>query len=134
MKKRLGNENSIRLWFDPCGTICFKYLFPRLFNVSNNKEETVAGLLEWQSDNDWRWKLNWGCQLFVWEKELEYELLDRIAGVLIGYAILVEKCGGQPLQTANQQLLKACNNLWRNSAPSKIMPFGWKALMESIVF
>lgn len=65
VKKCPGNGNLIRFWIDPwCGTISFNDLFPRLFNVSNSKEETTTNLLEWQSEDGWRWKQNWRHQLF----------------------------------------------------------------------
>ena len=59
--------------------------FPRLFSISNQKEERVGGLVN--HDNGSGWKLTFRIRLFSWEEDSLQDLLNLIEEVQMDVAI-----------------------------------------------
>ncbi|XP_074314532.1 uncharacterized protein LOC141649750 [Silene latifolia] len=77
-KIRVGAGSKIRFWEDKwIGDSSLKDGFPRLFSVSNQKNEFIADLGCWQN-GVWQWQLTWRRGLFQWELGLVDHLMSLI--------------------------------------------------------
>ncbi|ESW24027.1 hypothetical protein PHAVU_004G096000, partial [Phaseolus vulgaris] len=69
--------NGIRVWNDRwLDNTTVKDRFPRLYDISNNKEANLEEIVLW-INNRWVWKLERRCSQFEWEKELINTLIKN---------------------------------------------------------
>jgi hypothetical protein len=79
--KRIGNGDDTSFWHDIwVGTQPLKKVFPRLFLVSIQKECSVLEVGRWDSDR-WVWDFKWRRNLFVWEEERRYMLVNILTPI-----------------------------------------------------
>jgi len=58
-------RKNIRFWEDKwLERVELRKEFPRLYDLSLNKDNTLIQVREWYDDS-WRWKLGWRRNLFV---------------------------------------------------------------------
>jgi hypothetical protein len=81
--KKLDNGLHTNFWSDIwVGDIPLMDRFPRLFSISNQQEESVAGVRKYLNGSS-SWDLSWRRRFFVWEHDLYKELLDLINPVTL---------------------------------------------------
>ncbi|KAH1209234.1 Ethylene-responsive transcription factor [Glycine max] len=73
--RKVGVRDKIRFWEDSWvnGKI-LESLFPRLFLMSDQKEEVVGGMMGSWVEDRWRWSLRWRRVPFEWESELIFQV------------------------------------------------------------
>lgn len=70
LKRNIGNEDSTRLLVDKwVGVQSLKDLFPRLFYISEQKNQNIDQFGVWVGGS-WEWKFKWRRELFEWERIL----------------------------------------------------------------
>lgn len=73
LKRRLGKGDKTKLWEDVwLGNVSLKEMFPRLYNVSENKEMVIEELGVWETES-WKWVLSWRRGFFGWEESIVNE-------------------------------------------------------------
>jgi len=81
----LGDGRSVKFWDDRwVEDIVLKEKYPRLFSISTCKDSLVSDLVisgQITSDGCHSWNLGWRREMFVWEKCLEEQLLDKISKI-----------------------------------------------------
>ena len=81
----MGNGRIISFWKDKwVGDLPFMQKFPRLYSLSLAIEKVVCEVGNWVSLDSkafTRWNLNWRRGLFVWEQELEGQLLALLSTI-----------------------------------------------------
>jgi hypothetical protein len=149
--KKVGSGNNTKFWSDIwVGEQPLRDRFPRLFGISNQKEDTIASMGGW-NDFQWVWNLEWRRQFFEWEQPLYQQLIQIIAqfqptqqedmwqwreNVEDGFT--VKSCYDLLHRTFNViaeigPLKKfVFSNIWRCAAPSKVCAFSWQLLLERI--
>lgn len=82
--KKIGNGSETSFW-NECWIVQqpLSCRFPRLYNISSQKNVVVAKLGNWNNGR-WSWFFKWRRGLFVWEENLVNSLLE-----------LLYKCGGE---------------------------------------
>ncbi|XP_028113000.1 uncharacterized protein LOC114311137 [Camellia sinensis] len=142
----VGNGCRIKFWHDKWGRdISFKDEFPRLFQLSNDKEGSIRDLVEIRGSS-YNWPLTFKRHLFEWEKE---ELL-RINGVLRGAPAFNLQVNDLALWSAakpGQTLVSIFYNhtnlalgpnaifsrwVWINYLSPKVQFFGWLAWRNKV--
>jgi hypothetical protein len=80
--RKMGNGAQTSFWRD-CWTgpapLC--EIFPRLYSISTQKEETVASL--WSTTEVGNWGLAWRRRMFVWEVALLDDLMLVLRSVIL---------------------------------------------------
>jgi hypothetical protein len=72
--KKMGNGGSTRFWLDHwVGVAPLKEVFPRLFNISIQKNHTIQEMGEWVNAK-WIWYIKWRRVFFTWEEEMDRNL------------------------------------------------------------
>jgi hypothetical protein len=151
MVRRVGRGDTTRFWKDSwVGISPLCECFPRLFSISLFKDAMVSDM-RGSVDGEDRWMLQWRRYLFAWEYQLVLELLEavpmvarseendrwfwspeesgifsvKLAYLLLGRVFVSELDFGP-------NDLRVLNNIWRSSAPSKVIAFSWKLLRNRI--
>jgi hypothetical protein len=147
----LGNGRKTKFWHDIwIGDLSLKDRFPRLFSISNQKDDLVADVWRPVSGED-SWRLLWRRRFFDWEEQLLEDLKGVISQVLLAEA---EDCWcwrpdrvlGFSVNSAYQQVSSISNIatldtqwhtkifdlIWMCLAPSKICGFAWQLLHDRI--
>ena len=76
----LGRGDKVRFWEDVwIGDTSLRSLFPRLYSLSANKEQTVEEVGMWEG-LDWKWRLGWRRERFEWELEMEETFSQYLEG------------------------------------------------------
>lgn len=151
MVRRVGNGESTRFWKDVwIGVRPLKEVFPRLFSLSNHKDAFVGEVWGF-SGVRMDWILEWRRQPFMWEVDLIESLLGLI-GRLNGLEEEDRWCWrpeGQGVFTVKsvykvvEALLpvivsvgvleeQVFRMLWKSPAPSKVVVFSRKLLLDRI--
>jgi hypothetical protein len=146
--RKLGNGLKTSFWRDKwAGDFTLKDRFPRLFSISNQKNEVVAVVSNPPVDNI-RWNLVWRRRLFEWEKDLVNELLVVLnqTGALIDvedrwgwrfegganftvkstYRFVSLLCGPEVVIAPWDMVI--FSSIWNCPAPSKVSAFVWQLL------
>jgi hypothetical protein len=149
--KKVGSGRSTKFWTDIwVGDQALKVLFPRLFSISNQQEESVfnmGSLLE----NQWRWDLQWRRPFFDWEEILRRQLEETIE---VFHPLEHEdywqwRGNGDDGFTVKSCYDRLCvdstvgvaadplsdfvfSNVWKCAAPSKVCAFSWQLLLNRI--
>jgi hypothetical protein len=83
MIKKVGNGGNTRFWLDTwVGERPLCQEFSRLFLVSVQKEDCINQMGVWRNEA-WEWDLKWRRRLFVWEENLERNLLVLVGSVIL---------------------------------------------------
>ncbi|MCI14824.1 putative non-LTR retroelement reverse transcriptase, partial [Trifolium medium] len=76
--KKVGNGTLTSFWNDIwVGGQTLRHRFPRLFGIFTQKNAMISAMGTWV-ENQWRWELSWRRVLFVWEVDIQNELLELI--------------------------------------------------------
>ncbi|XP_057454233.1 uncharacterized protein LOC130745841 [Lotus japonicus] len=119
--------------------------YKRMFDVSNQQQNPISDMGLWV-DGGWVWRFNWRRALFVWEVKLLDELttsLQNFKPVVSEedkWVWVVSEGGGFSVASAYKYLQdqglvevsKAFEALWKIPAPSNVLAFAWKALLDRI--
>ncbi|XP_045831494.1 uncharacterized protein LOC123922866 [Trifolium pratense] len=147
----LGDGISLRFWHDVwLGPVCFKRLFPLLFNKALYPNIVVGASGMWQ-DHTWVWKMEWSLVLSAAEQELAQELYTLLTGffpypndkdsvrwnihqtgqfsVHSTYVFLLSRVVTLAIE---ENVVEALNQLWTNDLPSKVSIFGWRLLLSRL--
>jgi hypothetical protein len=143
----IGNGQSTKFWLDSwIGNAPLCDRIPRLFSISSLKDGLVREFydeMERWSGGEWGWRR----RLFVWEFSLLEELVNILPMITFSeeedvWKWLLEESGIFTVKSAyvllgtvfpsdsdfNCQQLRVFNNIWKSSAPSKVIAFSWKVL------
>jgi hypothetical protein len=118
------------------GNTSLKDLFPRLFQVSEQKECFVRDVGRWDGPN-WRCDFKWRWNLFVWEEELVGNLKNLLNQINISQIGEERKCHhsrlmlfmvfypnlSPPPVALNVEKLSFLEHLWKIYASSKVIVF-----------
>ena len=129
-------------WF---GSTDFKTLFPRLFSLSLNKGQKVGEVGEW-INSVWRWRLRWRRDKFVWESDLEQELILLLSRVTLKYNVSdIQVWGkeepGQFSVTSTYEILsnqvrghqsEVYKLLWKAKAFPNAVVTAWRVLLDKL--
>jgi len=123
------------------GGRCFRLKYPRLFLISNEREAKVGEVVEGSRE----------CHLFVWEEELLMSLREDLEGMMwsnredewrwsleesgaftvkSAYAHLMGLVGPKGLWNSDEE--RVFVRLWKSPAPSKVVAFAWKVLLNRV--
>lgn len=81
ISKKLGNGSATLFWHEAwIGDSLLCHTFPRLYNVSLSKDNTVAEMGNW-TEQGWVWNWSWRRQMFEWESDLFNSLLAALCNV-----------------------------------------------------
>lgn len=77
-------RDKIRFWEDSwVNGKSLESLFPRLFLMSDQKEEVVRGMMGSWVEDRWRWSLRWRRVPFEWESELIFQVNLLLSNVQV---------------------------------------------------
>ncbi|CAJ2643768.1 unnamed protein product [Trifolium pratense] len=147
----LGDGLSLRFWHDVwLRPVCFKSLFPILFNKALYPNIVVGASGMWQ-DHTWVWKMDWSSVLSATEQELAQELdtlltgffpypndKDRVrwnihqTGQFSVHSTYVFLLSRVVTLAIDENVVEALNQLWTNDMPSKVSIFGWRLLLSRL--
>jgi hypothetical protein len=147
----VGNGANTSFWEVAWrGNLAFRYKYPRLLSLSNQKEAYVGdlGTINALVCN---WTFSWRRPLFVWENDLLGELyadLEGFRGSLeddfwcwkleesgaFSVKSLYRKLEGLMLEarTVSEEQGRVFSSIWKSQAPSKVIAFSWKLLHDRI--
>ena len=147
VKIRVGCGDRTRFWID-CwlGNQSLKDLFPRLFQLSLNKNALIKDVLNWESSSVFSWNLS-----FV--RGFNDREVDRVAALMeqINNAVLRRDEGDKRIWLGDNSGFFSCksffdilshdsggssfpqfNFIWKNGIPTKIKIFGWLAVHRKV--
>lgn len=83
VRRKVLNGKSTLFWHDTwLSDVPLKILFPRLFSISSVQDCMVADFGLWRGDL-WCWNCSWRRNLFAWEVDLQVQLQDTLAPVVV---------------------------------------------------
>jgi hypothetical protein len=149
--RKVGCGNATSFWNTKwVGDIPLALAFPRLYSLSNHKENMVRDFVD--EDGGIRgWAFSWRRNLFHWEEERVEALVELLESVTLteeddvwrwlpdekgefsvksSYCYLVEE-----LEAAGEEevgLVNVLSHIWESPAPSKIIAFSWQLLLDRI--
>lgn len=137
VSKKLGNGSDTLFWYDKwLGSVSFCERFPRLFDLSENKSITVAGLFSLSVERGGE-ASEWRRRLWAWEEEELEECRTLLTDVSFqdfvsdrwvwlpdpveGYTVR----GSYPMLTTRDVPLRdpALSIIWHNHVPLKVSLF-----------
>ncbi|RHN51538.1 putative reverse transcriptase zinc-binding domain-containing protein [Medicago truncatula] len=146
VSKKLGDGSDTLFWYDKwLGSVSFCERFPRLFDLSENKSITVAGLFSLgveRGGEAWEWRR----RLWAWEEEeleecralltnvyLQDFISDRwvwLSDPVEGYTVR----GSYHMVTTRDVSLRdpAVSLIWHNQVPLKVSLFAWRLLRDRL--
>lgn len=147
----MGNGLSIKFWSDVwLGSECLKDCFPRLYQVSSQKEANISQMGEWRGTS-WCWNWAWRRSFFDWEVGIFEELQGILTQVCVQQDVedtwvwkpdplrgfSVKSAYSTFYNSANTILLdldaeRIFHKLWQCSVPSKILVFAWRLLQDRL--
>jgi hypothetical protein len=149
--KRVGVGNRTLFWKEVwIGDLTLQDRFPRIFNISEDKDNTISSLGFWERDV-WRWAFNWRRALFEREVPMFADFSEVVQGFTPSdrddvwlwkenmddgfsasscYLLLVDKFRGT--RVLDDCVGFAFSKVWKCGAPSKVCAFAWQALLDRI--
>jgi hypothetical protein len=147
LERKVGNGLKTSFWHDKWrGGVAFKIKYPRLFSLSNQQDSSVGELFY-----GGRRGFNWRRRFFVWEESLLNLLIADLEGfvpslVKDSWKWKLEGEGGFSVKSLYKKLdgvlmgadgcpeeeRKAFTQIWKSGAPSKVVAFSWKLLLDRI--
>ena len=131
------------------GERSFMLKYPRLYLISNQREAKVGEVrVVVEAGREWRFR--WRRHLFVWEEELLVSLMEDLEGMMWSnqedvwrwnleesgiftvkstYDYLLSLLGSVDLWNGEERVF---HRLWKSPAPSKIVAFAWKVLLNRV--
>ena len=149
--RRIGNGASTSFWKVAWrGEVSFMVKFHRLFTISTDQEATVQDM--WSPNlGGGRWNFNWRRELFVWENNLLRDLMEDLEGFVVGVeddrwrwkledddiftvkSLYVKLEGKEVGEVGHpEEKRRVFRQIWKSGAPSKVIAFVWKALLDRI--
>jgi len=142
----LGNGNKIRFWEDNWtggGPLMIKY--PRLYSITVLKTCTMAESGE-RGNGEWKWNLKWRRRRFVWETDVEKELMGSITPMISNTEekdkwIWKEEPDGNYTVRSAYNILRSngqrsnsnvFKELWEVSALPTALFFTWRAILNRL--
>ena len=151
IERRVGDGASTPFWTVAWrGEVPFKDKYNRLFSIFIQQEAMVDDMWE-ENDEGGRWAFRWRRRLFVWEENIFTNLLGALEGFVrsneedkwrwnLGeeevftvkslYGKLEE--GGRVEGSILEGEKLVFRNIWKTGAPSKVITFVWKTLLDRI--
>lgn len=139
----IGNGLSTQFWIDPwVHDACLCRLYPRIFNVISNKDESVAEVFQ-RKEELFFWSFQQRRNLFVWEDEEMQDLRNFLDGLHISIQmrpdhIIWMACNSKsysvssmynlsliPASTSEINDSKSSNWIWKSAAPYRVQCFIW---------
>jgi hypothetical protein len=149
--RKVGRGDGTRFWEDWwVGAAPLSIRFPRLYSISLQKEAFISEIRV-NNDEGVHWEWHWRRELFAWELELLEEV--KIVVPMVAYSGEDDVWSWEPGEggvfTVNSVYkllcgifseesifgpneLRVLKNIWRSSAPSKVIAFAWKVLRNRI--
>jgi len=129
----ISNGNNILFRDDVwLGSEALKSRFPRLLYLSISNEACLDSFGEWTS-NSWNWALKWRRGLFDWEKDQEFQLMQKlqssrlVLGKEVNWVWKDEADSGYSICSAYSILKKSCisksSSLFEDFWNIKALPF-----------
>ncbi|PNX99671.1 cysteine-rich receptor-like protein kinase, partial [Trifolium pratense] len=151
MARKLGNGLSTSFWNTKwIGEVPLALAFPRLFSLSNHKDNVVQDFLE-SEEGIRSWSFSWRRNLFQWEEDrvvVLKELLESATFTLEDdcWTWLPDEEGEFSVKSAYKFLLEelepnvevegglgiVLDKIWDSPAPSKAIAFSWQLLYDRI--
>jgi hypothetical protein len=149
--RKLGNGLTTSFWHAKwIGDAPLALAFPRLYSLSNHKENMVSDFVSWNGDNR-NWCFSWRRNLFQWEEDSVVVLKGLLEPVMFtleddcwnwlpdedgefsvksSYKILLKDLGeGDEVEG---ELGRVLEHIWDSPAPSKVVAFSWQLLYDRI--
>ncbi|GAU25690.1 hypothetical protein TSUD_266170 [Trifolium subterraneum] len=149
--RKVGNGNSTFFWSTTwVGEAPLLEVFPRLFSLSNHKNNMVVDFRD-QQEEVWSWSFSWRRHLFQWELELLEHLRmvlepvvmsleedmwrwkpdpDGVFSVNSAYNLLVDDLEEEDV--LEEVVAVVFDQIWESPAPSKVIAFSWQLLYDRI--
>lgn len=143
MSRKVGCEDQVHFWLDKwVGNARLKDSFPRLFNLSVNKNCKIVETGDWVGEN-WRWRWNWTRALFSWGEALLQQFQDCLLQVSPVRHVVDSWCWKpDPSRTfsvksaykllMDLEFCLASRQLWMCDVPSKVTIFVWRLLQNRL--
>jgi len=151
LSRKVGNGENTSFWDVAWrGEFAFRYKYPRLFSLSNQKEACVGDLGVFNT-TETNWLFSWRHPFFVWENELLMEFLEDLEGFRGSLEVdawwwRLEDNGGFMVKSMYKKLeglmLEECSiseeqrrvltQIWKSSASAKVVAFSSKLLRDRI--
>jgi hypothetical protein len=147
--RKIGDGRATSFWnVKWVGNAPLEVAFPRLFSLSNNKDNVVSDFLNANGE----WSFSWRRNLFRWEEDLValvtnlLELVE-LSMVVDSWRWSVEEDGEFSVKSAyiclSKDLLAEVGEvdgtpvgvlaqIWESPAPSKTVAFSWQLLLDRI--
>jgi hypothetical protein len=151
VSRKVGNRMDTSFWKTKwLGDLSLVEAFPRLFSLSNHKDDVVSNFLVREGD-DCSWAFSWRRNLFRWEEELVGGLLELLEvfrpsleedvwkwlpceegefSVKSSYLLL--SAGLDSDDEGDEVVLNALGQIWSSPAPSKTIAFSWQLLYNRV--
>ncbi|WJX14094.1 hypothetical protein P8452_04402 [Trifolium repens] len=148
---KVGNGMDTSFWKTKwLGDLSLAEAFPRLFSLSNHKDDVVSNFLVREGD-DCSWAFSWRRNLFRWEEELVGGLLELLEvfrpsleedvwkwlpceegefSVKSSYLLL--SAGLDSDDEGDEVVLNALGQIWSSPAPSKTIAYSWQLLYNRV--
>jgi hypothetical protein len=151
ISRKVGNGRATSFWSSNwLGGTHLAVIFPRLFSLSNQKENLVVDFLVSNGVGS-SWSFSWRRNLFQWEKDLVKNLEDLLEAVVLSseddsWSWLPDTGNGFSVKSsyklltgelmfdevADLELVEVLNQIWESAAPSKVIAFSWQLLYDRI--
>lgn len=141
---KVNSGSKVKFWKDKwLGNETLKATFPRLYNVSTQKNDWVADMVDVHSQG--YWNLQFRRPLFEWEKTILDALLQLLEPVQILNSsedclqwkwskdlTFTVKSAYQKWEDQNFEVVKELLAVWKNICPPKVELFSWMAIQNCI--
>ncbi|GKU91277.1 hypothetical protein SLEP1_g5176 [Rubroshorea leprosula] len=143
---KVGMGDKVKFWVDKwIGTEPLNISFPRLFNLTSNKDALVMEVGQFSNDS-WIWKNIWRHDFIGRERDEEQRIKEIILRELVlssqpdqrrwsfdtanGYTVRK----AYSLMAGQNRLVETriCRKLWGKLIPSKISCFGWRLILKGL--
>ena len=146
MRKRVGNGEKTLFWEESwLESRPLKFIFPRLYSITTNKQAKIASMGFWNGTS-WWWSLTWKRSLRhrdTLERESLQQLLDKVILRPDSEDRNIwapDKNGKFSVKSVTYELAKftstahldSVNNIWRGLVPHRIEIFTWIACLEKL--
>lgn len=149
--RRVSNGRGTSFWQDKwIGDHPLAITFPRLFNISLFKEAKIGDMCD-SIDGEITWNFGWRREPFIWEQNLIDNLLALLEDFTLGADMdkwwWTPDDGGNFSVNSSYRVLEGIvllddglndleervfGDLWKSSAPSKVIAFSWMTLLDRI--